>query len=71
MKKIALLTALMIMIGMGVQAQFPGGNSKQAPNIGHIYGKITDSTDVAINGASVLLLQNRFDQLVKKEKMCC
>ena len=71
MKKIALLTALVITT-MTMQAQFPmGGNGKQgqqAPNMGHVYGKITDSTGVAINGASVLLMQSRFDTVTKKRK---
>ena len=70
MKKIALLTALMIIIGMGIHAQFPGGNAKgpKPPDMGHVYGKITDSTGVAINGASVLLLQSKFDTITKKRK---
>ena len=72
MKKIVLLTALVILTAITMQAQFPmGGNGKpgqQAPNMGHIYGKITDSTGLAINGASVLLLQSRFDTVTKKRK---
>src|SRR6187549_4068985 len=70
MKKITLLTALIIMTAVGVQAQFPGGNAKgqKPPDMGHIYGKITDSTGAAINGASVLLLQSRLDTVTKKRK---
>ncbi len=37
-------------------------------NNGHIYGKITDSQGKAINEASVLVLQNKFDTLSKKSK---
>jgi hypothetical protein len=63
MKKIALLTALMIMTAVSMQAQFPGGNAKgqKPPDMGHVYGKVTDSTGAAIKGASVLLLQSKFD----------
>jgi ferric enterobactin receptor len=70
MKKIALLTALMILTAVGVQAQFPGGYAKgqKPPDMGHIYGKVTDSTGAAINGASVLLLQSRYDSISKKRK---
>src|SRR6188508_2463708 len=70
MKKIVLLTALIIMTAVGVQAQFPGGNAKgqKPPDMGHVYGKITDSTGAAINGASVLLLQSRYDTVTKKRK---
>ncbi|HMK16795.1 MAG TPA: outer membrane beta-barrel protein [Chitinophagaceae bacterium] len=70
MKKIALLTALMIMTAVGIQAQFPGGNAKgqKPPDMGHVYGKVTDSTGAAINGASVLLLQSKYDTVTKKRK---
>jgi hypothetical protein len=70
MKKIALLTALMIIAALGIQAQFPGGNAKgqKPPDMGHVYGKVTDSTGAAINGASVLLLQSRYDTVTKKRK---
>lgn len=71
MKKI--LSVLVLVLGLiTVQAQFPaGGNGKpaqQIPNMGHVYGKITDSTGAAISGASVLLLQNKFDTVSKKRK---
>jgi ferric enterobactin receptor len=38
------------------------------PSIGHIYGKITDSAGKPMSGASVLLLQNKFDTVSKKRK---
>jgi ferric enterobactin receptor len=71
MKKI--ISVLVLVLGLiTVQAQFPaGGNGKpaqQIPNMGHVYGKITDSTGAAISGASVLLLQNKFDTVSKKRK---
>ncbi|MEI9911922.1 MAG: carboxypeptidase-like regulatory domain-containing protein [Bacteroidota bacterium] len=70
MKKIALLTAFGIMMVLSLTAQFPmAGNSKQAPPaMGHIYGKIIDSTGATVTGASVILLQNRFDTATKKRK---
>jgi len=69
MKKIALLVSLMIIIVLSSQAQFPGAaNGKQVPNMGHVYGKITDTTGASVNGASVLLLQSRFDTATKKRK---
>jgi ferric enterobactin receptor len=73
MKKIVLLAAIIITAGLtSLYAQFPGAaNGKagqQAPNMGHIYGKITDSTGAPVNGASVLLLQNRYDTATKKRK---
>jgi len=56
-------------------AQFPpggGGNrggGGQAPNIGHFYGKVVDSkTNKGIDGASVELVQSRFDTVTKKRK---
>lgn len=70
MKKIALLTALIIMTLVGIKAQFPGGMAKgqQPPSMGHVYGKVTDSSGAAINGASVLLLQSKYDTVTKKRK---
>jgi ferric enterobactin receptor len=69
MKKIALLMSLITIIVLSSSAQFPGAaNGKQAPNMGHIYGKITDTTGASVNGASVLLLQSRFDTATKKRK---
>ena len=69
MKKIALMISLVIIISVSGMAQFQGAsNGKQAPNMGHIYGKITDTTGASVNGASVLLLQSRFDTATKKRK---
>ena len=56
MKKITLLLTAWI-IALSVSAQFPGagaGAGKQGPpSIGHIYGKITDSSGASVNEASV------------------
>jgi ferric enterobactin receptor len=72
MKKIALLMGLMAITVLQLAAQFPGtANGKQgqqAPSIGHIYGKVTDSTGASVNGSSVLLLQSRLDSATKKRK---
>lgn len=73
MKKIATLTGLFLLITFSVMAQFPmaGGTGKpgqQAPNMGHIYGKITDSLGAPISDVSVLLLQSKYDTVTKKRK---
>ncbi|MBI2729727.1 MAG: TonB-dependent receptor [Sphingobacteriales bacterium] len=70
MKKILLTLALFTAV-LNLSAQFPGGSGKQggqAPSMGHVYGKITDSSNVAINGASVILLQSKYDTASKKRK---
>ena len=50
-----------------VQAQFPGGGGK-VPNMGHIYGKILDSSGHPISEATVIVLQNKMDSVTKKRK---
>jgi len=59
-----------VLLGMGAMAQFPGGGGKgqSVPNMGHIYGKVVDSSGKAINDATVILLQNKFDSVSKKRK---
>jgi outer membrane receptor protein involved in Fe transport len=52
-------------------AQMPfggGGGQKALPTIGRIYGKLVDSTGKGIPGASVLLLESRYDTATKKNK---
>jgi len=50
-------------------AQMPGmGGGKSMPAIGRIYGKLIDSTGKAIGDASVMLLQNKYDSITKKNK---
>ena len=72
MRKIAVIVSIGLMMALSVQAQFPGAGSgkpgQQPPSIGHIYGKITDSSGASVSEASVLLLQTRFDTLTKKRK---
>src|SRR5688572_31848692 len=72
MIRITLITGIAMMITVSAMAQFPvNGNGKQvqqAPAIGHIYGKITDTTGASLTDASVLLLQSRFDTVTKKTK---
>jgi ferric enterobactin receptor len=69
MKKIFLLP-LVLAIQLASFAQMPfGGKAQTAPSIGHFYGKImSDSLGKPIDGASVALLQNRFDSVSKKRK---
>src|ERR1700730_3439332 len=50
-------------------AQMPGmGGGKSMPAIGRIYGKLIDSTGKGIGDASVMLLQNKYDSITKKNK---
>lgn len=69
MKKLFLLS-LVLMIVFGAGAQVPGTGS--VPKIGHIYGKIVDSiSGKSLEDVSVILLENRFDTITKKEKTFC
>ena len=60
-------------ISLHVLAQMPGapamGNKNTAQmNMGHVFGKIVDSTGKPISDVSVYLLQNKFDSSTKKMK---
>ena len=72
MKK--LFTAILITFtSLQLSAQYPGGGQAgnaqgKATAIGHIYGKVVDSTDKPIAQASVVLLQSKFDSTTKKKK---
>jgi outer membrane receptor protein involved in Fe transport len=69
MKRTAWITGLAIMMALSATAQFPmGGNGKQPPAMGHVYGKITDSAGASLPEVSVILMQNRFDSVTKKRK---
>jgi ferric enterobactin receptor len=63
---------LLIMMFLGgafsLQAQFPGGG-KGVPNMGHVYGKLVDSSGRPISAATVLLLHNKYDSVTKKSKL--
>ncbi len=53
-----------------LQAQFPGGGAgRNIPNMGHIYGKLVDSSGHPVSEATVLLLHNKYDSATKKSKM--
>lgn len=73
MKKI-LFAFIALLITTALFAQFPGGmpaggkGTMPAMNIGHIYGKLIDSTGKPLTDASVILLQNKFDTATKKSK---
>jgi outer membrane receptor protein involved in Fe transport len=50
-------------------ASTPGRNGRQAPAIGHFYGRIVDSaTHKGLDGASVQLVMSKFDPATKKTK---
>jgi len=52
-----------------LKAQFPaGGAGKGVPNMGHIYGKLIDSTGHPVAAATVILLRNKYDSVSKKSK---
>ncbi len=52
-----------------LKAQFPGGGAgKGVPNMGHVYGKLVDSSGKPISDATVLLLHNKYDSATKKSK---
>lgn len=71
MKKFLFLFNI-ILISSAVFAQMPGGmaagGQRAMPSIGRLYGKLVDSTGKGIGDASVLLLQNKFDSVTKKNK---
>ncbi len=67
MKKVLLLIALIITVK--TYAQGPQTMTSAVKNIGHLYGKITDADGKSIEGASVLLLQEKIDASTKKSKM--
>lgn len=71
MRKI--LFALLFLASFSAYAQMPGGGRPgglgggAAMNVGHLYGKIIDAkTNKGVDGATVLLLGNRFDTVTKK-----
>src|SRR6476661_3201907 len=68
MKKF-LLSAVLVFCFSFLFAQMPGmGGGKGMPNMGRIYGKLVDSTGRSIGDASVMLLQNKYDSTLKKNK---
>ena len=63
------LTAIIALFSISLFAQFPGGGgSKAMPNLGHVTGKLTDSTGKPVSGASVMILQSKFDSATKKSR---
>ncbi|MFY7839140.1 MAG: outer membrane beta-barrel protein [Lacibacter sp.] len=72
MKKFILALVAIVTIQIA-KAQMPGGTTaattkQTAPSIGRIYGKLVDSTGKSIEGASVVVLQNKYDSATKKRK---
>ena len=72
MKKI-ILSISTIFLSMLAMAQYPGmgapsGKGQAMPSIGHVYGKLVDSSGKAVSDVSVILLQNRLDSVSKKRK---
>ena len=69
MKKLFVFLAFLF-VGLSAFAQFPGGGmpGKSMPSLGHVTGKLTDSAGKPIAGASVLIMQTKFDSTTKKSK---
>lgn len=70
MKHLLFLAAI-VLFSITASAQFPAGNAKPGqdmPNLGHIFGKLKDSAGKPVEGASVLVLQTKFDTTTKKSK---
>ncbi len=75
MRKLGLLI-LITALSLAVQAQIPpmgGGAGRrgmgQAPSIGHFYGKVVDAkTGKGVDGASVQLIQSKFDTVTHAKK---
>jgi outer membrane receptor protein involved in Fe transport len=64
-----MLLMVCLVCGFSVKAQFPaGGSGKGAPNMGHVYGKLIDSSGHPVSEATVLLLRNKYDSATKKSK---
>lgn len=68
MKKLLTFITLAF-ISLNIMAQMPGGMpGGMSGNMGHIYGKIIDADGKPVAGASVLLMQNKFDTVKKNTK---
>ncbi|MBK7433812.1 MAG: TonB-dependent receptor [Chitinophagaceae bacterium] len=67
-----IITAFLLIAALYSQAQMPGagrGMGGQNMNMGHFYGKIVDSVSgKPLDGASIQLIQNKFDSVAKKRK---
>lgn len=72
MRKVLVILVLFSLNLTVINAQFPGmrggGGNNQNMNIGHFYGKIVDSKNKGVEGASILLIGNKFDTVTKKMK---
>jgi ferric enterobactin receptor len=66
-----LLLMMVFLVGaFSLQAQFPaGGAGRNIPNMGHVYGKLVDSTGHPVSEATVVILHNKYDSVTKKTKM--
>ncbi|MEO6330266.1 MAG: TonB-dependent receptor [Ginsengibacter sp.] len=71
MRKIIILLAAVTLSYVAI-AQPPGGftagANRKVPTLGHVYGKVTDASGKPVSGASVIILQNKFDTAAKKMK---
>jgi len=68
MKKLLLLISI-IVVAVHLYAQMPQGMPGQVKNIGHVYGKLTDTDGKPISGASIMIMQEKRDSVTKKIKL--
>lgn len=71
MKKLFTILALLMIINLSMKAQMPTGMAAPANrpgNTGHIYGKVVDADGKALAGASLMIMQKKFDSATKKAK---
>ena len=68
MKPIFFLLVLLLTVTFASAQMPPGGGKGGAPNMGHVYGRVVDSTGHGIGAATVVLLVNKFDTVAKKNK---
>ena len=67
MKKFILAFVAIVSMHLA-KAQMPGSANQAAPAIGRIFGKLVDSTGKAVDGASIIVLQSKYDSSTKKTK---
>lgn len=73
LKKIIFLLNILFLTSEILTAQVPAAQKKgpggPAPTIGRVFGKITDSAGLAINGGSALVMRSVTDTTTKKKKL--
>lgn len=68
MKKLISIFISLVFAGSLIAQSPVGGTKTLPPNAGHIYGKLLDPNGKPVSGASVLVMQTKFDTINKKNK---